>query len=235
MVGGLFFVAWLVGLPGAGIASLMAPSGDLRVARAGRIVFALVLLVELLLLAFIFAVDTRNGSGSVAGSRSFWWLMALGCGVPFALVSGLGVRRGYVGHRLALVSAILATCVLCLAYPFGFVPGSGALTGIGRFEHTHRPLDIAILLIPTLILLLSEVVRGRVAADPEDASLFLHLRNASRRTVAGVVVGLAVILWFGGANGTGLFVGIAVLLVGGGLFVWWNDRTEVRRVRGDLR
>jgi hypothetical protein len=234
-MGGFFFAAWVVSLPGAAIASLMAPSDDARLARAGRILFALLLLAELLLLAFVFAVETRDGSGSIAGSRSFWWLMTLGYGVPFALAAGLAVRRGYVGHRLALVSAILATCALCFAFPVGFVAGSSALTGIGHFEHTHRTLDVVILLLPTLILLVSEVVRGRDAPDPEQADLFSQIPNTSRRTIAGVVLGLAALVWLAGASGTAIAVTFAVLLVAGAIFVWWSSRTTVRRVQRDLQ
>ena len=231
----LFFVAWMVGLAGAGVASVLVPSDNPQVARAGRVWFALVLLADLLLPTVFFMLEKRDGSGSLSGSRSFWWLMALACGIPLALVSGFAVRRGYVGHRLALTSSILATCVLYLAFPLGFESGSGELTGLGRFEHTHRPFDIAILLIPTLILLVSEVLRGRDAPDPEQASLFSQLRNASRRTTAGVVLGLAALVWLAGASGAALAVTIAVLLVGGGLFVWWSNRTTVRRVRRNLQ
>lgn len=230
----LFFVAWMAGLAGAGIASALVTADNPRVARAGRIWFALVLLADLLLFTLFFMLGTRDGdSATFAWSRSFWWLMAGACGIPLALLSGLAVRRGYAGHRLALVSSILATCALYLAFPLGFVAGSGWLTGIGRFEHTHRPLDAALLLIPTMILLVSEVLRGRV--DPEHASFLSQLRNASRRTIGGVILTVAAILWLAGASPTGIVVGLAVLLVGGGLYIWWHDRTVLRRVRRDLQ
>lgn len=236
MTGLFFFAAWLLGLGLMGATDALVRAENPRIRRAGRITFALVPFAELLVLALLFALGVANGGGtSVAGRSSFWWLMSLGYGIPLALLGGLTVRRSYAGHRPALVSAILATCVLSLAFPLGFARGSSETTGIGRFEHTHHALDVAILAIPTLILLLSEVLRWREAVDPEEASLFSHVRNASRRTVVGVVLVLAAILWLAGASPTGVGVGLAVCLVTGGLGAWWADRTAVRRVRRDLQ
>jgi O-antigen/teichoic acid export membrane protein len=161
--------------------------------------------------------------------------MALGYGIPLALISGLAVRRSYATHRPALVSAVLATCALSLAFPFGFAKGSHTLTGLGRFEHAHHALDVVILAIPTLILLLSEVMSWRETADSEEPSLFSHMRNAPRRTIVGVVLAVAAVLWLAGASATAGTISLGVLIVGGALYVWWRDRTAVRRIRRDLR
>lgn len=230
---GFLVLAWFLGLAGAGVVAGLASAENWRVVRAGRVAFAGVLAFDLLLAAVGFAVEADSTL------RSFWWLMAIACGVPLAFLTGFGVRRAYAGHRLTLASAVLTTAALYLAFPLGYVHGGTSLSSLGRFEHTHHALDVVILAIPTLILLLSEVLRWREAPDPEEPSLFSHIRNAPRRAVVGVVLVAAAVLWLAGATDTAAAISLGVLLVvflvGGGLYLWWIDRKAVRRIRRDLQ
>lgn len=73
------------------------------------------------------------------------------------LVSGWAVRRGYRGRRLVLAAATLLAAALYLVFPLGFVPRGHDLTGLGRFAHEHHALGMAVLLVPTLILLVNEL------------------------------------------------------------------------------
>jgi hypothetical protein len=129
-----------------------------------RVAFALLLGGDLLLAAVAFAVGNANADLRMNATRGIWWMTVLLGGIPLALVSGLAVRRGYTGRRLALVVATLLAAGLYLAFPLGFVPRDRPLTGLGRFEHAHHELDIAILLVPTLILLANELRWKREAA-----------------------------------------------------------------------
>ena len=94
-------------------------------------------------------------------TRGLWWFTIIVAGIPLALVSGLAVRRGYAGHRLALAAATLTTAALYVVFPFAFIPVGQPLTGLGRWVHDHHLLGIAILLIPTLILLVNELLWKR--------------------------------------------------------------------------
>jgi hypothetical protein len=160
----LFFWLWLAGgIPAVILGEIMRVE-NAWILRAARIAFALLLSADLLFAAVAFAVGTSNPDENLRATRSIWWLTVILGGVPLAIVSGLAVRRGYTGHRFALIAATLTTAVLFVAFPFGFVPADQPLTGLGRFEHEHHALDIAILLIPALILLTDELRRKREVA-----------------------------------------------------------------------
>ena len=160
----LFFWLWLAGgIPAVILGELMRLERP-WVLRGARIGFAVVLAADLLFAAVAFSVGTSNPDENLRATRSTWWLTVILGGIPLAIVSGLAVRRGYTGHRLALVAATLTTAVLFLAFPFGFIPADRPLTGLGRFEHDHHTLDLVVLLIPTLILLADELRWKRVVA-----------------------------------------------------------------------
>lgn len=163
----LFFWLWIAGgVPAIILGEIMRVERP-WVVRSARIAFAFLLGADLLLAAVAFAVGNSDPDERLRATRSIWWLTVILGGIPLALVSGLAVRRGYTGRRRpALIVAILTMAVLYLAFPFGFFPVDRPLTGLGRFEHEHHALDIAILLIPTLILLASEL-RWKEEVEPE--------------------------------------------------------------------
>ena len=151
---------------------------------------------------------------------------------PLAFVSGLAVRRGYVGHQLVLWSAVLLTAALYLAFPIGFTPAHQDLQGLGSFEHGHPALDVALLLLPSLILLFAEAYRGEELAD--QPTIVALIRRAPRRYVIGVAIVLLAFLWFVGASPTAFWLGVGVLLLGGGVVVGVRSRAKVRRMRHGL-
>ena len=234
----LFVWLWIVGGSAAAILGAVLRTDNPRIARAARIAFALLLGVDLLLAAVVFSVGADNPT--VHMTRSLWWFTVAVAGVPLALVSGLAVRRGYPGHhRVALVVATLTTAVLYLAFPLGFFPATQPrLTGLGRWEHDHHALGIAILLIPTLILLVDELRwKGEMTPGPETdrASLRSRIGALPRRSLMGAGVLLLALIWIVGTNGPGLLLGLGVLFAGSVLFLWRWHRSDMRRVREALK
>jgi len=241
-MGALFVWLWIVGGFPAAVLGEVVQAESSRIARAGRIAFALLLAVDLFLAALVFLVGTEAPTAHM--TRDLWWFTIVVAGVPLALVSGLAVRRGYTGNRVALVAATLTTAVLYVAFPLGFTAEGHPLTGLGRFEHQHHALDVVILLIPTLILLANELIwkqqvttAPEVAPGPEGDRTSLRSRIAAipRRYVIGAVVLLVFLIWIAGTNGPGLVVGLGVLVVGSALFLWQRNRSTMRSVRRDLR
>lgn len=153
----LFIWLWVAGgLPAVALGEMMRLERQ-WILRAARIAFALLLGADLLLASVAFAVGNSNPNVSFRASLGTWWITVIAGGIPLALVSGLAVRRGYIGRRPVLFAATLTTAVLYLAFPLGYTKPDHPLTGLGRFEHGHHGLDIAIMLIPTLILLANEI------------------------------------------------------------------------------
>ena len=132
-------------------------------------------------------------------------------GIPLALVSGLAVRRGYAGHRLALAAATLTTAALYVVFPLAFIPATQPLTGLGRWVHVHHLLGIAILLIPTLFLLANEL-RWKQEATP-DAEPGPNLRSrigaTPRRYLIGTGVLMLFLVWLAGTTAPACWSGSA--------------------------
>lgn len=224
------FVLWIVGGAGAGVLNVVVSSDNPRIVRAGRVAFALLLAADLFAGAVVFAVG--QGGEKPLTTQSMWWLFALAGGVPLAFVSGLLVRRGYTGRAAELWTAVLVTALVWLAFPLGFIAAGQPHTGLGAWEHNHHAADVVVLLIPTLILLGAEALRGLEPTD--QPSLPELLRGAPRTYVVGVAIVLLTVLWLGGANGLGFLLGMGVLLLGGGLFLGLRSHTAVQRTRRDL-
>jgi hypothetical protein len=234
----LFVWLWIVGGFPAAILSEVVRAESPRIARVGRIAFALLLGVDLLLAALFFSVGADAPTAHM--TRSLWWVTIVLAGVPLALVSGLAVRRGYPGHhRVKLAVATLTTAALYFAFPLGFFPATQPkLTGLGRWEHDHHALGIAILLIPTLILLADELSwQGEPAPGPEPDHTSLRSRISAlpRRTLIGAGVLLVGLIWLSGTNGPGLLLGLGILFAGSALLLWRRHRSDLRSVRRDLR
>lgn len=230
---------WIAGGIPATVLGEVVVSDSPRIAKAARIAFAFLLGVDLLIAAVVLSAGQSSTTAHM--SRGLWWLTIAVAGIPLALVSGFAVRRGYTGgRRLALVVATLATAVLYLAFPLGFIPKTQTkLTGLGRFEHDHHLLGIAILLIPTLILLASEL-RWKlevVAPEPESApaSLPPAWLGSRRRTLIGTAALVVILVWLAGTNGPGLVLGLGVVLAGSAVFLWRWHRSVMRSVRRDLK
>jgi hypothetical protein len=230
----LFVVLWIAGGVPAAVLGEVVRAESPRTRRRGRIAFALLLGFDLVLAAVVLAIGADTSTGSM--TRGIWWLtIALG-GIPLALVSGLAVRRGYAGHRLALASATLTTAALYVVFPLSFVPSGKPLTGLGRWDHDHRALGIAILFIPTLILLATEL-RWKEATpepDPSGPSLRSRIGAVPRGYVVGAGVFILLLFWLAGTNSAGMLIGLGVVLVGSALFLWYRDRAITRGVRRDL-
>jgi hypothetical protein len=239
----LFVWLWVIGGAPAAILGEVVRADSPRTARAGRIAFALLLWVDLLFAAVVFSVGADAPTSPM--SRSLWWFTVIAAGIPLALVSGLAVRRGYPGgHRVVLATATLVTAALYVVFPLGFVPATQPrLTGLARWEHNHHLLGIAILLIPTLILLVDEVGRKSEVvalepapdADPDTPSLRSLWSAVPRRALLGGVLLLAVLVWMVGTNGPGLLLGLGVLLACLTVFLWHWHRVQMRSVLRDLR
>jgi hypothetical protein len=236
-VSALFIWLWIAGGFPAAVLGEVVRAESPRIARAGRIAFALLLWVDLLVAAVFLSVGADAPSAHM--TRSLWWVTIVLGGVPLAIVSGLAVRRGYVGNRLGLFLATLATAVLYLAFPLSFTPrDEPRLTRLGRFAHDHHLLALAILLIPTVILLANELRwKGQVAPGPEEgrASLRSRIRMIPKGNLIGAVVLLLALMWMAGTNSSGMLLGLAVLLVGSGLLLWRKNRSVMRSVLKDLR
>ena len=229
----LFIWLWVIGGIPAAVLSDVVRSATPRVARAGRIGFAFLLWLDLLMAAVVFSVGAED-SGSGHTTRSFWWFIVIGAGIPLALVSGFVVRHGYTGrHRPVLIAASLATAALYFVFPLGFVPPTQPLTGLARFEHDHHVLGVAILLIPTLILLADELTRKGEAVAPAP-DLTPRDSGTRRRHLIGAGLFLVVLIWMAGTNIEGMLLALGVLLVAGALFLWHNDRVAMRAARRDL-
>lgn len=229
----LFIWIWILGGFPAAVLSEVVRSESPRTARVGRIAFALVLWVDLLIAALVLSIGADAPTSPK--SRELWWVTVIGAGIPLALVSGYAVRRGYTGsHRVVLAVASLLTAGLYVAFPLGFVPIGHKLTGLALWVHDHHLLGLAILLIPTLILLADELRRTSEEApepEPEEASA---RRKIPRRNLVGGVVFLVVLVWMAGTNSSGMLLGLGIILVGLGLFLWRKDRLAMRAVLRDL-
>jgi hypothetical protein len=237
-VSALFVWLWIVGGVPAAVLGELVRADNPRIARTARIAFAFLLGVDLLLAAVIFSAGQDTPTAHM--TRSLWWFTVAVAGVPLALVSGFAVRRGYPGtRRLALLVATLTTAALYLAFPLGFVSLNQAkLTGLGRWEHEHHVLGVAILLIPTLILLVNELFwKHEVAPEPEVDRVSLRTRIARigpRNLIAAGVLLLAFV-WITGTNGPGLVLGLGVVFAAIALFLWRWHRSAMQGVRRDLR
>jgi hypothetical protein len=229
----IFIGTWFVAFLGAAALNSVMRSDNPVVIRRGRVAFTLLLAIELLWVPLNFEGSSRT---NVHASRGLWWGIVLGAGIPIALALGLTVRRAYAGHRIALISALGATVALFLAFPLGYVPPGEALTGLGRFEHDYHALDIVALLVPTLILLVSEVRRGHIEGSKQEFTVLTRLRLSIRAIGIGGAVAIAFILWLSGAAG-GTTVAIVVVLFGVGVYVYAEVQTRVaaRRMQRDLK
>ena len=114
-MGALFVWLWIAGGVPAAVLGEVVRAVNPRTARAGRIAFALLLGFDLLLAAVVLSVGADAPTAHM--TRSLWWFTVAVAGVPLALVSGLAVRPGYAGHRLALAAATLTTAGLYVAFP----------------------------------------------------------------------------------------------------------------------
>lgn len=152
----LFIGLWVAGGIPAGVLGEVVQAESARTRKAGRIAFAFLLWIDLLIAALVLAVGADAPTSPM--SRSLWWFTIIAGGIPLALVSGLAVRRGYRGHLPALAAAVFTTAALYVVFPFAFFPYGQPLTGLGRWVHEHHLLGIAILFIPTLILLVNELL-----------------------------------------------------------------------------
>jgi hypothetical protein len=173
-------------------------------------------------------------------SLSLWWFTIIAAGIPLAVVSGLAVRRGYPGERrVALVVATLATAALYLVFPLGFVPrDKPRVTGLGLWMHEHHVLGIAILLIPTLILLVNELRWKHEEApvrEPDREGLRSGIARIPRRRLIGGGILLLTFIWMFGTNGPGLLVGLGVAFAVFAWFLWDWHRSVMQSVRRDLR
>lgn len=232
----LFVWLWIIGGPPAAVLSEVVRAESPRTRRAGRVAFALLLGFDLLLAAAVFSVGADAPTAHM--TRSLWWFTVVVAGVPLALVSGFAVRRGYTGHRLVLAVATITTAALYVVFPLGFIPATQpTLTGLGRFAHDHHVLGVAVLLIPTLILLANEL-RLKQEAVPAHASGQASLRSRigviPRRYLIGAVAVLLVLIWTAGTNSSGMLIGLGVLFVGLALFLWRWHRSSMRSVLRDL-
>ena len=230
----LFIWIWIVGGFPAAVLSEVVRSESPRTARVGRIAFALVLWVDLLIGALVLSIGADAPTSPM--SRELWWVTVIAAGIPLALVSGFAVRRGYSGsHRVVLAVASLLTAGLYVAFPLGFVPFGHKLTGLALWEHDHHLLGLAILLIPTLLLLADELRRtGEKAPEPEPEEPGAAHHKIPRRNLVGGVVFVGVLVWMAGTNSSGMLLGLGIILVGSGLFLWRKDRLAMRAVLRDL-
>ncbi|HKD94711.1 MAG TPA: hypothetical protein VKB43_08405 [Gaiellaceae bacterium] len=233
----LFVWMWVVGGVPAAVIGEVLRTDNPRIARVARIAFALLLSVDLLLAVVIFTTGQDAAAGAM--SRGLWWFTIIAAGIPLALVSGLAVRRGYPGkRRIALAVATLMTAALYLAFPLGFIPrDEPKLTGLGRWEHDHVGLGIVILLIPTLILLVNELLwkqEEMPVSESDRESLRSGIaRIPGRKLIGGGILVLAFI-WMLGTNGPGLLVGIGVILAVLAWFAWDWHHSVMESVRRDL-
>jgi hypothetical protein len=230
----LFIGLWIAGGLPAGILGEVVQAESPRTRRAGRIAFAFLLGIDLLLAALVLAVGADAPTSHM--TRGLWWFTIIVAGIPLALVSGLAVRRGYAGHRIVLAAATLTTAALYVVFPFAFIPVGQPLTGLGRWVHDHHLLGIAILLIPTLILLVNELLwRQDATPDPEPGpTLRSRIGAIPRRYIVGTAVLVLLLIWLAGTNSSGMLVGLGVVFVGTALFLWYRDRAIMRGVRRDL-
>lgn len=232
----LFIWLWILGGAPAAVLSEVVQAESPRTRRAGRIAFALLLGVDLLLAALVLAVGLDTPTLHM--TRSLWWFTIIVAGIPLALVSGLAVLRGYAGHRLALAAATLTTAALYVVFPLAFIPKNRPLTGLGRWAHDHQALGIAILFIPALILLATELrwkQEAVPAPEPGAPSLRSRIGAIPRRNLIGAGVLVLLLVWLAGTNSSGMLVGLGAVLAGSALLLWYSDRSIMRGVRRDLR
>jgi hypothetical protein len=243
----LFAWLWVIGGVPAAILGEVVRADSPQVARAGRIAFAFLLWVDLLIAAVVLSVGADAPTSPM--SRSLWWFTVIAAGIPLALVSGVAVRRGYRGgHRAVLATAVLVTAGLYVVFPLGFVPVTQPkLTGLALWEHEHHLLGLAVLLIPTVILLVDEIGRKRevVALEPaplatpptppDRPSVRSLAAGLPRRAIVGGILFLAVLVWMAGTNAAGLLLGLGIVLACLAVFLWHRHRVQMRSVLRDLR
>ena len=232
----LFIWLWVIGGFPAAVLGEVVQSETPRIARAGRIAFAFLLWVDLLIAAVVFSVGADAPTSPM--SQSLWWFTVIAAGIPLAIVSGIAVRRGYTGrHRPVLAAASLVTAGLYVVFPLGFVPVTEQPTGLALWEHQHHLLGLAILLIPTVILLVDELTRENEVVPRQEqpaADVAPRSRGIPRRYLIGGGLFIVMLIWMAGTNGAGLLLGLGVLFVAAVLFLWHKERVTMRTLRRDL-
>jgi hypothetical protein len=231
----LFIGLWIAGGIPAAILGEVVQAESARTRKAGRIAFAFLLWIDLLIAALVLAVGADAPTGHM--TRSLWWFTIIVGGIPLALVSGLAVLRGYAGHRVVLAAATLTTAALYVVFPLAFIPVGQPLTGLGRWVHDHHLLGLAILFIPTLILLVNELRWNEEATpepEPGGPSFRSRIGAIPRRYIVGTGVLVLLLIWLAGTNSSGMLVGLGVVFVGTAMFLWYRDRAILRGVRRDL-
>ena len=232
----LFIWLWIIGGFPAAVLGEVVQSETPRIVRTGRIAFAFLLWVDLLIAAVVLSIGADAPTNPM--STSLWWFTVIAAGIPLAVVSGFAVRRGYTGrHRPVLAAASLVTAGLYVVFPLGFVPVTKQPTGLALWEHEHHLLGLAILLIPTVILLVDEFTRkNEVVPEQEQPAgdLAPRSRRIPRRFLIGGGLFLVMLVWMAGTNGAGLLLGLGVLFIAGALFLWHKERDTMRTLRRDL-
>jgi hypothetical protein len=228
----LFGWIWILGGGAVAVLSEVLRAESPRTVRIGRIAFAFLLWADLLFAAVMLSIG--NAAAGSHGTTGLWWFTVVVAGIPLALISGFAVRRAYRGrHRPVLAAATLATAALYVAFPLAFTPFGEQPIGLGLWVHEHHLLSIAILAVPTLILLADELSRtGEEAPSPMSEPRDFQFRGRGVFVAVALVVFL---VWMIGTNGSGMLLGLGVVLFGGAVFAWRWNRSLMRSLRRDLK
>jgi hypothetical protein len=228
----LFGWIWIFGGGAVAVLGEVMRAENPRTVRVARIAFAFLLWADLLFAAIMLSIG--NAAAGSHGTPGLWWFTVIAAGIPLAFVSGIAVRRAYRGrHRLALIAATLTTAALYVAFPLAFTSVGKHPTGLGLWVHEHHLISIAILFVPTLILLVDELTRkGEAVPQPASEPRDFQFRG---RGVLGVAALLVFLVWMIGTNGSGMLLGLGLVLVGLAIFLWRWNRSVMRAVRRDLK
>jgi hypothetical protein len=175
-----------------------------RTRRLGRIAFAFLLWIDLLIAALVLAVGADAPTSHM--TVGLWWFTIIAGGIPLALVSGLAVRRGYAGHRAVLAAAVFTTAALYVVFPFAFIPvrpaadrprALGARPPPDRYRHpVHPDADPAGERAP--------LERGSNAHPSLAPSFRSRIGAIPRRYIVGTGVLLLLLIWLAGTNSSGM-------------------------------
>lgn len=191
---------------------------------------AVMAILQLLLSTFICGLLLVNGVSGHNLALAIGRRVAGGNGeqlIELSIATIRGVARGVVG--VALIQSLLAG----MAFLFADLPGAGLLTALCLF--------IAVVQLPTFILLLPTIIYVFTIHEPLFASTFMvwmlgvgMLDNVLKPILMGRGLDLPMVVVFIGAIGgmafsgiIGLFVGAVILALGYKLFLSWLHGFDV--------